>query len=72
MFKSIKLSPIPFVIAMVLTSNVGNATGIGDPPNIMIGSAAGIDFNAFIMHLGPTVALSFCVSLLLLKFFIPK
>jgi Na+/H+ antiporter NhaD/arsenite permease-like protein len=68
-FRSIKLSPIPFVIAMVLASNVGGAaTLIGDPPNIMIGSAAGIDFNAFIIHMGPTVAISFCLSLLLLKF----
>jgi Na+/H+ antiporter NhaD/arsenite permease-like protein len=68
-FRSIKLSPIPFVIAMVLASNVGGAaTLIGDPPNIMIGSAAGIDFNAFIIHMGPTVAISFCISLLLLKF----
>lgn len=68
-FRSIKLSPIPFVIAMVLASNVGGAaTLIGDPPNIMIGSAAGIDFNAFIINMGPTVAISFCVSLLLLKF----
>ena len=40
----------------------GAATLIGDPPNIMIGSAAGIDFNAFIMHMGLTVAISFCVS----------
>ena len=68
-FRSIKLSPIPFVIAMVLASNVGGtATLIGDPPNIMIGSAAGIDFNAFIIHMGPTVAISFCVSLLLLRY----
>jgi Na+/H+ antiporter NhaD/arsenite permease-like protein len=45
-FRSIKISPIPFVIAMVLAnvSNVGGAaTLIGDPSNIMIGSAAGID-----------------------------
>ena len=68
-FRSIKLSPIPFVIAMVLASNVGGAaTLIGDPPNIMIGSAAGIEFNAFIIHMGPTVAISFCVSLLLLRY----
>ena len=68
-FRSIKLSPIPFIIAMVLASNVGGAaTLIGDPPNIMIGSAANIDFNAFIIHMGPTVAISFCVSLLLLRF----
>ena len=68
-FRSIKLSPIPFIIAMVLASNVGGAaTLIGDPPNIMIGSAADIDFNAFIIHMGPTVAISFCVSLLLLRY----
>jgi Na+/H+ antiporter NhaD/arsenite permease-like protein len=54
-FRSIKLSPIPFIIAMVLASDVGGAaTLIGDPPYIMIGSAAGIDFNAFITHMGPT------------------
>ena len=42
-FRSIKLSPIPFIIAMVLASEVGGAaTLIGDPPYIMIGSAAGI------------------------------
>jgi Na+/H+ antiporter NhaD/arsenite permease-like protein len=68
-FRSIKLSPIPFIIAMVLASNVGGAaTLIGDPPNIMIGSAAGIDFNSFILHMGPTVAVSFCVTLLLLRY----
>ena len=68
-FRSIKLSPIPFVIAMVLASNVGGGLLlIGDPPNIMIGSAAGIDFNSFIIHMGPTVAISLCVSLLLLKY----
>lgn len=54
---------------MVLASNVGGAaTLIGDPPNIMIGSAAGIDFNAFIIHMGLTVTISFCVSLLLLRY----
>ena len=68
-FRSIKLSPNPFIIAMVLASNVGEAaTLIGDPPNIMIGSAADIDFNSFIIQLGPTVAISFCVSLLLLRY----
>jgi Na+/H+ antiporter NhaD/arsenite permease-like protein len=38
----------------------------------MIGSAAGIDFNTFIIHMGPTVAVSFVVSLVLLKFFFRK
>jgi Na+/H+ antiporter NhaD/arsenite permease-like protein len=69
-FRSLNLSPIPFIIAMVLASNVGGAaTLIGDPPNIMIGSAANIDFNSFLIHMGPTVAVSFIISLLLLRFF---
>ena len=51
-----RVSPIPFILAQVLASNVGGAaTLIGDPPNIMIGSAANIDFNSFIVHMGPTI-----------------
>jgi Na+/H+ antiporter NhaD/arsenite permease-like protein len=38
----------------------------------MIGSAANIDFNTFIVHMGPTVAISFVVSLLLLKLLFRK
>ena len=72
-FRTFKISPIPFIIAQALASNIGGtATLIGDPPNIMIGSAANIDFNSFLVHLGPTVAISFCVSLLLFKFFFRK
>jgi Na+/H+ antiporter NhaD/arsenite permease-like protein len=72
-FRTFKISPIPFIIAQALASNIGGtATLIGDPPNIMIGSAANIDFNSFLGHLGPTVAISFCVSLLLFKFFFRK
>jgi Na+/H+ antiporter NhaD/arsenite permease-like protein len=69
-FRTFRISPIPFIIAQALASNIGGAaTLIGDPPNIMIGSAANIDFNTFIIHLGPTVAVAFGVSLLLLKLF---
>lgn len=69
-FRSLGLSPIPFIISMVLASNVGGAaTLIGDPPNIMIGSAADIDFNSFLVHMGSTVAVSFIISLLLLRLF---
>jgi Na+/H+ antiporter NhaD/arsenite permease-like protein len=68
-FRIFKISPMPFIIAQALASNIGGAaTLIGDPPNIMIGSAANIDFNSFIIHMGPTIAISFAVSLLLLKF----
>ena len=72
-FRIFKVSPMPFILAQALASNVGGtATLIGDPPNIMIGSAAGIDFNTFIIHMGPTIAISFVVSLFLLKFMFRK
>lgn len=48
------LSPIPFLITQVLSSNIGGAaTLIGDPPNIMIASQAGIDFTQFTANMGP-------------------
>jgi Na+/H+ antiporter NhaD/arsenite permease-like protein len=69
-FRTFRISPIPFIIAQALASNIGGtATLIGDPPNIMIGSAANIDFNTFLVHLGPTVAVAFGVSLLLFRLF---
>ncbi len=50
----LRLNPLPFLIAEILASNIGGtATLIGDPPNILIGSAAGIDFATFIAHMGP-------------------
>ncbi len=53
---SLGISPIPFLIAEVLASNIGGAsTLIGDPPNILIGSAAGIDFLTFLLNMGPYI-----------------
>ena len=55
---SLKVSPIPFLIAMILASNIGGtATLVGDPPNILIGSAAGIDFVTFAANLAPIAML---------------
>ncbi len=46
----------PFLIGEVMLSNIGGvATLIGDPPNILIGSAANLSFTDFIVHLGPIV-----------------
>lgn len=57
------LNPLPFLIAEILACNIGGtATLIGDPPNILIGSAAGIDFVTFAAHMGP-------ISLLILLVF---
>jgi Na+/H+ antiporter NhaD/arsenite permease-like protein len=50
--------PVPFLIAEVLASNVGGtATLIGDPPNIIIASRAGLSFNDFLVHLAPIVVM---------------
>jgi Na+/H+ antiporter NhaD/arsenite permease-like protein len=49
---------VPFLIAEVLASNIGGtATLIGDPPNIIIASRAGLSFNDFLAHLTPIVVL---------------
>jgi Na+/H+ antiporter NhaD/arsenite permease-like protein len=72
-FRILNVSPIPFILAQVLSSNVGGAaTLIGDPPNILIGSAANIDFNSFIINMGPAVAISLAASLILLKLLFRK
>jgi Na+/H+ antiporter NhaD/arsenite permease-like protein len=64
-----KLSPVPFILAQVLASNIGGtATLIGDPPNIMIGSAAQIDFNSFLIHMGPTIGVALIGSLFFMKY----
>ena len=53
------VSPIPFLIAEVLASNIGGAaTLIGDPPNIIIASRSGLTFNDFLMHMAPMAALA--------------
>jgi len=47
---------LPFIITEIIASNVGGtATLIGDPPNIMIGSAAGLSFMDFLLNLGPII-----------------
>jgi Na+/H+ antiporter NhaD/arsenite permease-like protein len=61
------VNPAPFLISEVLASNIGGtATLIGDPPNIIIGSRAGLDFNDFLVHLTPIIALELVVFTLVL------
>ncbi|WP_135555018.1 ArsB/NhaD family transporter [Paenibacillus cymbidii] len=60
------ISPLPFLVSEIISANIGGtATLIGDPPNIMIGSATNLDFNDFLIHLGPPVVIILAVSLLL-------
>jgi len=68
-FRFLNRSPFPYIIGQTMSSNIGGAaTLIGDPPNIIIGSAANIDFNSFIIGMGPTVAITFVSSLFVLRF----
>ncbi|MFN2434216.1 MAG: ArsB/NhaD family transporter [Nitrososphaeraceae archaeon] len=72
-FRFLNRSPFPYIIGQTMCSNIGGAaTLIGDPPNIIIGSAANIDFNSFIMGMGPTIAITFVLSLLILRLFFSK
>ena len=56
---ALDVSPLPFLLAQVMASNLGGAaTLIGDPPNILIGSAAGLSFSDFVLNLTPVVLLA--------------
>jgi Na+/H+ antiporter NhaD/arsenite permease-like protein len=56
-------------MAIALLSDTGGvATLVGDPPNVMIGSAAGLSFNDFLVRLAPIVIVAWLVALLLLRF----
>lgn len=58
----------PFLIAEALASNIGGtATLIGDPPNIIIASRAGLSFNDFVVHLAPFIAVLLVVFLVLCR-----
>lgn len=57
-------NPVPFLITQIIASNIGGtSTLIGDPPNIMIGSAAHLSFLQFIVNLGPVVILILIVTI---------
>ncbi|HLT10684.1 MAG TPA: ArsB/NhaD family transporter [Micromonosporaceae bacterium] len=63
------LSPVPYLIAETLGSNIGGAaTLIGDPPNIIIGSRAGLGFNDFLIHMTPIVVVLMVVFTVMCRF----
>ncbi|WP_427339511.1 ArsB/NhaD family transporter [Caloranaerobacter sp. DY30410] len=65
---TLNLNPIPFLLPEILSANIGGtATLIGDPPNIMIGSATGLGFLDFLFNLGPVVVIIFIVVIFILK-----
>ena len=67
------ISPVPFIITQALASNIGGtATLIGDPPNLMIGSAAGLSFLDFLKNLGEFVLFSMIFSSVIIYLFFGK
>ena len=71
--QALKVSPIPYLLAAALLSDTGGvATLVGDPPNLMIGSAAHIDFDTFFLHMGGIVFAAWLTILFALKYLFRK
>ncbi len=67
--RMLRINPVPFLITQIFASNIGGtATLIGDPPNIMIGSAAGLTFIDFVANTGIVAVVSIVVLLIAMKF----
>jgi Na+/H+ antiporter NhaD/arsenite permease-like protein len=65
--RMIGINPVPYLLAEALLSDTGGvATLVGDPPNIMIGSAAKLSFMDFIIHLAPQVFMAWIIALVVL------
>jgi Na+/H+ antiporter NhaD/arsenite permease-like protein len=61
------INPVPFLMAEVFASNIGGAsTLVGDPPNIIIASRAGLTFNDFLIHMAPIVIVVMVVFIAML------
>ncbi len=66
--KILGLNPVPFLLTQIMASNIGGtATLIGDPPNIMIGSAAGLTFLDFILNATPVIIIIMIVFIFMMK-----
>jgi len=67
------MNPAPFLITEIIACNIGGAaTLVGDPPNIMIGVAAGISFNEFLIHMTPIIIVILLVIIAYLKSYYKK
>jgi len=69
----LNINPVAIILAEIFASNIGGAaTLIGDPPNIMIASAANLDFMSFAYHMTPEVIITFLASLVIIKILFRK
>ena len=67
--KTLKVPAYPYLFAEIFASNIGGtATLIGDPPNILIGSQAGLSFNEFVYHLTPVIIVVMVVQAIIIHF----
>ena len=67
--QKMRVSAIPYLMAAALLSDTGGvATLVGDPPNLMIGSAASIDFMPFVIKMGPIVFVAWIATLYFLRY----
>jgi Na+/H+ antiporter NhaD/arsenite permease-like protein len=67
--RQLDIPAAPYLIAEVLAANIGGAaTLVGDPPNIIIGSRAGLSFNDFIVHMTPIVTVLFVLFVVMARF----
>jgi Na+/H+ antiporter NhaD/arsenite permease-like protein len=67
--KTLKVPAYPYLFAEIIASNIGGtATLIGDPPNILIGSQAGLAFNDFVYHLTPIILIVMVVQAVIIHF----
>ncbi|MHA1598924.1 MAG: SLC13 family permease [Alphaproteobacteria bacterium] len=67
--EKLQVSPYPFLFSQILASNIGGtATLIGDPPNILIGSATGLTFMQFLNNLGPVSVVLLIVMVPIFRF----
>ena len=71
--KMLEINPVPFLMTQILASNAGGtATLIGDPPNIMIGSAANLSFMDFLKNTGIAVVLIIIFMIVMMRFVYKK
>ena len=67
--RMLNINPIPFLITQIFAANIGGtATLIGDPPNIMIGSATGLGFLDFVANTGIVAVVSIVVIIIIMRF----
>lgn len=68
--RKLEVNPYPYLLINIFASNIGGtATLIGDPPNILIGSALNLGFTDFLFHLGPVVIITIIALLAMFCYF---